>query len=156
MKLPTILWAIFSLGLTTARFTSLGIKEMYLPHCESELVFTTGRTEKCYMRKLEIDLPTDEKKVYVKCVLESFQYLTGKEGKFDGQALLKDYHQVGIKDRDKAVLESYQNCMKNYGFPKSPIKMLDCITKDKDFSRVINAKREKNKHWQAGWLEACC
>uniref|UniRef100_A0A8D8AUV9 (northern house mosquito) hypothetical protein n=1 Tax=Culex pipiens TaxID=7175 RepID=A0A8D8AUV9_CULPI len=100
-------------------------------------------------------METDEKKVYVKCVLESFQYLTGRD-KFDGQALLRDYHQVGIKDRDKAVLESYQNCIENYGHTTNPIKILDCIASDKDFSKVINAKREKNKHWQPGWMEACC
>uniref|UniRef100_B8RJ77 Salivary short D7 protein n=1 Tax=Culex tarsalis TaxID=7177 RepID=B8RJ77_CULTA len=155
MKFQSILLTIISLKLTAARFTSLGIKELFLEHCESEIIYTADHHDRCLMRKLEVEMDTEENKTYIKCVLEVFGYWTGRE-KFDEQALLKDYHQAGIKDRDKAVVDSYRNCIKNYGFSTNPMKILDCVTKDKDFPNVINAKREKNSHWKPDWVQAYC
>ncbi|KAL1376255.1 hypothetical protein pipiens_001581 [Culex pipiens pipiens] len=155
MKLSTILSVIFILKLTAARFTPLGIDEFFIKPCERKIVYTTDKHDKCLMRRLEIEMDTGENKDYVKCVFKEFGYLNG-EGQFNKQALLKDYHQAGIKNKDKAVLESYDGCMKNYGPTLNPMKILDCVTKDKDFPKVINARRERNSDWKPDWIQAHC
>uniref|UniRef100_A0A1Q3FAX8 Putative salivary short d7 protein 3 n=1 Tax=Culex tarsalis TaxID=7177 RepID=A0A1Q3FAX8_CULTA len=146
---------LFLLGLVAARFTPLGIDEFYIKKCEKKIIYTTEHDEKCQMRSLEIEMDTEENKNYVRCVFEEFGYLNGK-GEFNQQALLKDYHDAGIKSRDKAVVESYKHCIKNYGYSSNPMKILDCVTKDKDFSGVINARRERNSEWKPDWMVAYC
>ncbi|XP_038112387.1 uncharacterized protein LOC119767570 [Culex quinquefasciatus] len=155
MKYQSIYLAFFSLGFSEARFTNLGIEEFYIKKCEEKIVYTTDHGEICDMRSLEVVMDTEENKNYIGCVFRELGYFNAK-GQFDKQALIKDYHQAGVKNRDKAVLESYQSCMQHYGPTTNPMKILDCVTQDKDFPKVMNARRDRNSKWKPDWMVAHC
>uniref|UniRef100_A0A1Q3FBV7 Putative salivary short d7 protein 3 n=2 Tax=Culex tarsalis TaxID=7177 RepID=A0A1Q3FBV7_CULTA len=147
--------AIISISATQAIFNPLGIEEFYIKSCDLKIVSTSDKHHKCLIRKFEIKMDVEENRKYIKCMFEKFGYYDQK-GEFNKQALIKDYHHYGIKTRDKEVLDSFDGCMKQYGPTLNPVKLLHCVTRDKDFPKVINARRERNDYFKPEWMQALC
>uniref|UniRef100_A0A1Q3FHK7 Putative salivary short d7 protein 4 n=1 Tax=Culex tarsalis TaxID=7177 RepID=A0A1Q3FHK7_CULTA len=142
----TILVAMITMNLRMVKGEGSKIEEISVNNCEKHLK-TTKPEQLCKMRKLVIDEATEETKDFGNCILKEFGYFNA-EAKIDKSALIKDYREQGVTGKDAQLSSMIDECEREFGATINSVNYLLCITMEKDFASVINARKNKQQKWQ--------
>uniref|UniRef100_A0A1Q3FG02 Putative salivary short d7 protein 4 n=1 Tax=Culex tarsalis TaxID=7177 RepID=A0A1Q3FG02_CULTA len=144
--LELILVAMITINLRMVNGEGSKIEEISIDKCE-KLLSTTKPEQLCQMRTLLIDEATEETKAFGNCILREFGYFNA-EAKIDQSALIKDYREQGVTGKDAELSSMIDDCEREFGSTINSVNYLLCITMEKDFASVINARKNKEEKWQ--------